>query len=41
MLVRLRRATRTGPDTYRLTLDLIDPERGPWEAGDCVVRVDL
>jgi hypothetical protein len=24
-----------------MTLDLIDPARGPWEQGDCVVQVDL
>ena len=26
---------------YRLTLEVVDPERQPWEPGDCVVRVDL
>ncbi len=24
-----------------MTLDLIDPARGPWEQGDCVIQVDL
>jgi hypothetical protein len=41
MLVRLRRAARIGRDTFRLTLDLFDPDRPDWEPGDCVVRVDL
>jgi hypothetical protein len=26
---------------YRLTLDVIDPERQPWDYGDAVVQVDL
>ena len=41
MLVRLRRATRTARDTFRVTLDLIDPDRPDWETGDCVVRLDV
>jgi hypothetical protein len=24
-----------------LTLDIVDPERGPWDQGDCVVQIDL
>ena len=41
MLVRLRRVTRIGRDTFRLTLDLYRPDRPDWEPGDCVVQVDL
>jgi len=41
MLVRLRRATRTARDTFRVTLDLTDPDRPDWETGDCVVRLDV
>lgn len=41
MLVRLRRARRVGYDRFRLTLDLLDPDRQRWAAGDCVVRLDL
>jgi len=24
-----------------MTLDVVDPERGPWDEGDCVVQIDL
>ena len=41
MHVRLRHLRKVGRDEYRMTLDLIDPERGPWEQGDCVVQIDL
>jgi hypothetical protein len=41
MQVRLRHLRRVRRDEYRMTLDLIDPERGPWEQGDCVVQIDL
>ena len=41
MMVRLRAITKTSPADYRLTLEVLDPERQPWEPGDCVVRVDL
>jgi hypothetical protein len=41
MLVRLRRATRIGRDTFRLTLDLYDPDRTGWAMGDCAVRIDV
>lgn len=41
MLVRLRKAKRLARDTFRLTLELVDPERDDWAPGDCVVRVDL
>lgn len=41
MDVRLRRARRTAPGQFRLTLDVVDPEREDWELGDCVVRLDL
>ena len=41
MQVRLRNIRKVRRDEYRMTLDLIDPARGPWEQGDCVVQVDL
>jgi hypothetical protein len=41
MQVRLRHLRKLQRDEYRMTLDLIDPERGPWDQGDCVVQVDL
>jgi hypothetical protein len=41
MQVRLRRIRRLRRDEYRMTLDLIDPERGPWHQGDSSVQVDL
>ncbi len=41
MLVRLRHARRIAPDTFRLTLDLVDPDRPLWEPGDCTVRIDV
>jgi hypothetical protein len=41
MLVRLRHARRVALATYRLTLDLVDPEARDWTEGDCVLRVDL
>jgi hypothetical protein len=41
MQVRLRHLRKLRRDEYRMTLDLIDAERGPWEAGDCVVQIDL
>ena len=41
MFVRLRQARRLSPEKFRLTLDVVDPERRPWELGDCIVRVDL
>ena len=41
MQVRLRQIRRLRRDEYRMTLDLIDPERGPWHQGDSSVQVDL
>jgi hypothetical protein len=41
MQVRLRHLRKLRGDEYRMTLDLVDPERGPWEPGDCVVQMDL
>ena len=41
MLVRMRHVKKlTSPD-FRLTLDIVDPERAPWDYGDCVVQIDL
>lgn len=41
MLVRMRSVKKISRDDYRLTLDVVDPEREPWDYGDCVVQVDL
>lgn len=41
MYVRLRKAKRLSHSEYRLTLDVVDPERSPWDQGDCVVQIDL
>jgi hypothetical protein len=41
MFVRLRGARRVARDTFRLTLDLMDPDRDNWGAGDCVLRIDV
>jgi hypothetical protein len=41
MLVRLRGARRVARDTFRLTLDLMDPDRDNWDAGDCILRIDV
>ena len=41
MMVRLKQARRTGRDRFRVTLDLIDPERPRWDVGDCTGHVDL
>jgi hypothetical protein len=41
MMIRLRVMRRVGRDTFRLTLDLIDPDQGRWRQGDCTVRLDL
>jgi hypothetical protein len=41
MMVRLKHVRRTGHDRFRVTLDLIDPERPRWATGDCTGRVDV
>ena len=41
MMVRLKQITKTACNEYRLTLDLVDHDRTPWELGDCALRVDL
>jgi hypothetical protein len=41
MYVRLRQARRLGRDRYRLTLDVVSPDRHPWDVGDCVVQMDV
>jgi hypothetical protein len=41
MYVRLREAERLSRQEYRLTLDVVDPEREDWDLGDCVVQIDL
>lgn len=40
MQVRLRHLRKLRCDEYRMTLDLIDPDRDAWDHGDCVV-IDL
>src|SRR5262249_10103970 len=41
MLVRMRAIKKLTAHDYRLTADVVDPEREPWHYGDCVVQVDL
>jgi hypothetical protein len=41
MIVRLRGVARLKRDTFRLALDLIDPDRPDWRSGDCVVCLDV
>lgn len=41
MFVRLKQAKRLSHSQYRLTLDVVDPEREHWDVGDCVVQIDL
>ncbi|MBI3636588.1 MAG: hypothetical protein HY216_10345 [Candidatus Rokubacteria bacterium] len=41
MLVRMRSIEKFSREDYRLTLDVVDPEREPWDYDDTVVQVDL
>lgn len=41
MLVRMRSIKKLSFRDYRLTLDVLDPQREPWDYGDAVVQVDL
>jgi hypothetical protein len=41
MQVRLRHLPTLRRDEYRMTFDLIDSGRGPWDQGDCVGQIDL
>lgn len=41
MLVRMRSIRKLARHDYRLTLDVVDPEREPWDYGDAVVQIDL
>ena len=41
MFVRLKAMKKVSGKRYRLTLDVVDPERDHWDYGDCQVRVDL
>ena len=41
MMVRLREITKTAQNEYRLTLDIVDQGRMPWDFGDCLLRLDL
>ena len=41
MMVRLKHVRRTARDQFRVTLDLVDPERPRWAPGDCTGRLDV
>jgi hypothetical protein len=41
MFVRLKAIRKTSRKCYRLTLDVVDPDRNHWDYGDCQVQVDL
>jgi hypothetical protein len=41
MLIRLKQVRRITRDRFRVTLDLVDPDRAPWQTGDCTVRIDV
>jgi hypothetical protein len=41
MFVRMKALKKISGKRYRLTLDVVDPERHHWDYGDCQVRVDL
>jgi hypothetical protein len=41
MLVQLRSIRKISRRDYRLALDVIDPDRQPWDHGDCILQVDL
>lgn len=41
MVVRMRHVKKLTGRDFRLTLDVVDPERAPWDYGDCVVQIDL
>lgn len=41
MMVRLREIKKTAQNEYRLTLDIVDQERMPWDFGDCLLRLDI
>jgi hypothetical protein len=41
MFVRLRAMQKMSSKGYRLTLDVVDPEREHWDYSDCQVRLDL
>ena len=41
MFVRLREARRLSAEKFRVTLDVVDPDRRVWDLGDCVVQMDL
>ena len=41
MIVRLRTVQKLSTSDYRLTLDLADEDRQPWDFGDCALRIDL
>jgi hypothetical protein len=41
MFVRMRSIKKLSPCDYRLTLDVVDPDREPWDYGDGVVQIDL
>ncbi len=41
MFVRLKTLKKLSANQYRLTLDVVAPEREHWSYGDCQLQVDL
>lgn len=41
MFVRMKALKKVSASQYRLTLDIVDPEREHWSYGDCQLQVDL
>ena len=41
MFVRMKTMKKMSSKRYRLTLDVVDPERDHWDYGDCQFQVDL
>jgi hypothetical protein len=41
MVVRMNAMKTVSPNQYRLTVDVVDPEREHWDYGDCQLQVDL
>jgi hypothetical protein len=41
MFVRLKALTKVAANEYRLTVDVVDPERDAWDYDDCQLQVDL
>jgi hypothetical protein len=41
MFVRMKAMKKVSSKRYRVTLDVLDPERDHWDYGDCQFQVDL